>query len=206
MSKNYAKTFEQLEAVASKFWPAELSEIESKLSVIPLLLKTQDQFLNIISVETPSLEKLFTVIESASLPANLFLKHLVILADFGGEMLQRVSAEFETLFPSGELHYFWRGERRTYKFSAVPKQKFGNKALKIDGKELLNAHPLDDLQKDAIALLLFGNVCSNENSEVAHALSRCKIGKCLGEPHLASKIVKQRYLWFSKIVRDEAIH
>ena len=122
MPINYTKTFEQLEAVASKFWPAELSEIESKLSIIPLLLKTQDQFINIISVETPSLEKLFTVIEASSLPANLFLKHLAILADFGGEMLQRVGAEFETLFPMGELHYFWRGEQRTYKFSALPNQ------------------------------------------------------------------------------------
>ena len=100
MPTNYAKTFEQLEAVASKFWPPELSEIESRLSIIPLLLETQDEFINIISIKTPSLEKLFTVIESATLPANIFLKHLVILADFGGEMLQRVSAEFETLFPS----------------------------------------------------------------------------------------------------------
>jgi hypothetical protein len=205
MSKKYAKTFEQLEAVASKFWSAELSEIESKLSIIPLLLETQDQFINIISVETPSLEKLFTVIESASLPANLFLKHLVILADFGGEMLQRVSAEFATLFPSGELHYFWQGKQQTYKFAALPRQKFSNKTLKIDGKELLNAHNLDDLQKDAVALLLFGSAYSDEKSEVAQALSICRIGNCLGEPNLVSKLAKQRYFWFSQIIRDEAI-
>jgi len=140
------------------------------------------------------------------LPANLFLKHLVILADFGGEMLQRVSAEFETLFPSGELHYLWRGEQRTYKFNVLPKKKFGNKALKIDDKELVNAHPLDDLQKDAIALLLFGNAYSNEKSEVAHALSKCRIGECLGEPNFVSKIVKQRYFWFSQIIRTETVN
>lgn len=199
MPKNYAKTFEQLESVASKFWPAELSEIESKLSVIPLLLKTQDQFINIISVETPSLEKLFTVIESASLPANLFLKHLVILADFGGEMLQRVSAEFDALFPSGELRYFWRGEQRTYKFSALPTHKFGNKALKIDGKELLNAHPLDELQKDAIALLLFGSAYSDDNQEVASTLAKCEIGEYLGKVDELATFVKQRYIWVSRI-------
>jgi len=28
--------------------------------------------------------------------------------------------------------------------------------LKIDGKELFTVHPLDELRKDAIALLLFG--------------------------------------------------
>jgi hypothetical protein len=199
MPKNYAKTFEQLESVASKFWPAELSEIESKLSVIPLLLKTQDQFINIISVETPNLENLFTVIEASSFPANLFLKHLVILADFGGEMLQRVSANFETLFPSGELHYFWHGERRTYKFSALPKQKFGNKTLKIDGKGLLNSHNLDGLQKDAIALLLFGSTYSDENQEVASTLAKCEIGEYLGKVDELTTFVKQRYIWVSRI-------
>lgn len=199
MPINYARTFEQLETVASKFWPAELSEIESKLSVIPLLLKTQDQFINIISLETPSLEKLFTVIESASLPANLFLKHLVILADFGGEMLQRVSAEFESLFPSGELHYFWRGEQRTYKFSSLPNQKFSNKALRIDGKELLNAYPLNNLQKDAVALLLFGSAYSDENQEVASTLAKCEIGEYLGKVDELTTFVKQRYIWVSRI-------
>lgn len=199
MPKNYAKTFEQLESVASKFWPAELSEIESKLSVIPLLLETQDQFISIISVETPNLENLFTVIEASSFPANLFLKHLVILADFGGEMLQRVSANFETLFPAGELHYFWHGIQRTYKFSALPKLKFGNKALKIDGKELLNAHNLYDLQKDAIALLLFGSVYSDENQEVASTLAKCEIGEYLGKIDELTTFVKQRYIWVSRI-------
>ncbi len=199
MPQNYAKTFEQLEAVASKFWSSELSEMESKLSIIPLLLKTQDQFINIISVETPSLEKLFTVIESSSLPANLFLKHLVILADFGGEMLQRVSAEFKTLFPAGELHYFWLDEQRTYKFRALPIHKFNNKALKIDGKELLNAHPLDELQKDAIALLLFGSAYSDENQEVASTLAKCEIGEYLGKVGELTAFVKQRYIWVSRI-------
>jgi len=199
MPKNYAKTFEQLEAVASKFWSSELSEIESKSSIIPLLLETQDQFINIISVETPSLEKLFTVIESASLPANLFLKHLVILADFSGEMLQRISTEFAILFPSGELHYVWQGKQQTYKFSALPRQKFNNKNLKIDGKELLKAHNLDDLQKDAIALLLFGSAYSDKNQEVASILAKCEIGEYLGKVDELTTFVKQRYIWVSRI-------
>ena len=199
MPTTYAKTFEQLEAVASKFWPAELSETESKLSIIPLLLKTQDQFIHILSMETPSLEKLFSIIESVSLPANLFLKHLVILADFGGEMLQRISAEFGSLFPSGELHYFWHGEQRTYKFNALPQQKFSNKTLKIDGTELLNYHSLDNLQKDAIALLLFGSAYSGEDQEVASTLSKCEIGEYLGKIDELTTFIKQRYIWVSRI-------
>lgn len=206
MSTNYAKPFEQLEVAASKFWPAELSEIEANISVIPYLLKTQDQFLNIISIETPSLENLFTIIEASSLSANLFIKHLAILADFGGEMLQRVSREFRTLFPSSELNYLWHDQQQTYKFLALPKKKFSNSNLKIDGKELLNTYPLDDLGKDAIALLLFGSAYSDEKSEVAIALSKCRIGQCLGQPNLVSKLVKQRYFWFSQVIQNEVIN
>jgi hypothetical protein len=199
----YQKTFEELEQVASKFWPSELSEMEAKLSIIPLLLKTQDQFISIISVETPDLDGLFDIVEASSLSANLFLKHLVILADYGGEMLQRVSNEFSTLFPVGELRYIWRGKQHSYTFKVLPDRKFSNTALKIDGKELLNKHPLDDLQRDAIALLLFGSAYSNNDSEVASALARCKLGECLGEPALISKIVKQRYFWFSRTLQIE---
>jgi hypothetical protein len=158
MANKYRRSFEELEKVASKFWPSELSEIEATLSVIPLLLKTQDQFVSVIGTGAPTLERLFTIIEATDLSANLFVKHLVILADYGGEMLQRVSTEFYTLFPEGELHYDWHGKQQTYIFKALPTKKLSNKALKIDGKQLLEDHPLDDLQKDAIALLLFGSV------------------------------------------------
>ena len=72
-STKYRKTFEELEKVASKFWPSELSEKEAKLSIIPLLLKTQDQFISIISVETSNLERLFDIVEASRLSANLFL-------------------------------------------------------------------------------------------------------------------------------------
>ncbi len=96
---NYRRTFTELEKVASKFWPLELSEKEAELSVIPILLETQDKFISILSVGASSIEKLFTIIESSDLPVNLFLKHLVILSDFSGEMLGRVSQEFTNLFP-----------------------------------------------------------------------------------------------------------
>lgn len=70
----------------------------SALNIVPLLLKTQDQFINMLSVETRGPEHLFSVIEASTMSPNLFLKHLVILADYGGEMLQRVSAEKKATF------------------------------------------------------------------------------------------------------------
>lgn len=195
----FRRTFEELERVASKFWPSELAELEANLSVIPLLLKTQDQFLSIISVETPSLEKLFEIIEASSLAANLFLKHLVILSDFGGEMLKRVSNEFPILFPNGRLNYIWSGKELTYKFKEFPSQKFSNHSLHIDGKEILKSHSLTKLQQDAIALLLFGSAYSDENQDAAGTLARCEIGEYLGKPNELAAFIKQRYIWVSRI-------
>jgi len=197
--RKYRKTFEELEQAASKFWPSELSEMEAKLSVIPLLLKTQELFISVIGTGTPTLDRLFTVVEASGVSANLFLKHLAILADYGGEMLQRISNEFSTLFPSGKLRYAWRGEQQSYTFKALPTRKFSNKALRIDGKELLNEYPLDDLQKDAIALLLFGSAYSDDNQEVASTLSKCEIGEYLGKPSELATFIKQRYIWVSRI-------
>lgn len=198
-TRNYRKSFEELERVASKFWPSELSEIEANLSVIPLLIKTQDQFISIISVDTPDLDRLFAIVEASTLSPNLFLKHLVILADYGGEMLQRVSNEFATLFPSGQLRYIWHGEQRSYAFKSLPNRKFSNRALKIDGKELLKQYPLDDLQKDAIALLLFGSASSDDDQEIAATLAKCEIGEYLGKPDELATFIKQRYIWVSRI-------
>jgi hypothetical protein len=198
-NRNYQRTFEELEEVASKFWPAELSELEAKLSVIPLLLETQDQFISIICIKTPTLDRLFNILEASSLPANLFLKHLAILADFGGEPLQRVSREFEMLFPKDKLNYYWQGKPHSYTFRALPRLKFSNQSLHIDGRRLVEQHPLDDLKRDAIALLLFGSAYSGDDQEVATALTKCEIGDYLGKPDELADFIKQRYIWVSRI-------
>lgn len=99
----YRRTVEELEQVASKFWPAELARQEADISIIPRLLQTQDDFISILRV--PSIEELFTIVDASILPSNVFLKHLVVLSDFGGDMLQRINSQFATLFPDGALHY-----------------------------------------------------------------------------------------------------
>lgn len=197
----YQRTYEELDQVASKFWPAELSELEAQISIVPLLLKTQEQFISILSVETTSLEGLFKIIEASNLPANLFVKHLVILADFGGELLKRISRdlEFQMLFPDGRLHFYWNDNPHTYNFNSVPMQKFSNNKLHINGKHLVKKYPLDDLKKDAIALLLFGSAYSGENEEVSNTLAKCEIGDYLGQPAKLRDFIKQRYIWVSRI-------
>jgi hypothetical protein len=46
--QNYRKTVEQLREFASIFWPSDLSQEEAKLSILPKLLETQEQFIAIL--------------------------------------------------------------------------------------------------------------------------------------------------------------
>ncbi|MCH7662284.1 MAG: restriction endonuclease [Chloroflexi bacterium] len=195
----YRRSFEELEHVASKFWPTELSDKEAKLSVIPLLLRTQDQFLSILSIEIADINKLFEIIESSNLHANQFVKHLAILADVGGELLNRISNEFEMIFPTGKLKFSWGNKEHTYEFRILPKKRFSNPKLHIDGKNLLERHDLDDLKCDAVAILLFGSLYQGSDSELSSALSKCEVGEYIGNPGELTKFVKQRYLWVSRI-------
>jgi hypothetical protein len=92
------------------------SNKEAELSIIPKLLETQDQFIAILSVQAVNIEGLFQIINSSILSANLFLKHLVILADFGGEMLQRINSQFYFIFPNKIICYIWNRQKYSYNF------------------------------------------------------------------------------------------
>lgn len=215
---SYRRKFTELESLASKFWPIEISEQEAELSVIPLLIDTQDKFIAILSVGITHIEKLFIIIESSDLQVNLFLKHLVILSDFGGEMLKRVSNEFVNLFPEGQLIYYWQGQKRNYEFQTFNKQTkkqnrlFTNQSLKIRSEDMfpknkktqknIPLNTLSDLQKDAIVLLLFGSAYysnSKDDQDTASTLARCEVGSLLGKPDELNKFIKQRYIYVSRI-------
>jgi hypothetical protein len=180
------------------FWPAELSKQEAELSVIPELLRTQDQFITILQLDVPAIDDLFQVIDRAELSANMFLKHLVVIADFGGEMIQRLNSQFASFFPDRKLEYIWKGAQRTYQFTTMPiAGTLNNAKLGLSGKTLLDKRPLNDLMKDVIAVLLFGNAVTNE--EVAAMLAKCEICNYLGQPQELEQFIKQRYIWVSRI-------
>ena len=121
------------------------------------------------------------------------------MADFGGEILKRISREFKNLFPNEEMKYYWKSSQRIYKFQALPTKILSNQTLKINGKDLFVKHSWDERQKDAIALLLFGSSYSNANQEIASILARCEIGNYLGKPSELDSFIKQRYIWVSRI-------
>jgi hypothetical protein len=53
------------------------------------------------------------------------------------------------------------------------------------------------VQKDLIAILLFG--ANSTNEKTAEVLAKCEIGNYLGKPDKLDKFIKQRYLWVSRI-------
>jgi hypothetical protein len=95
----YKKSLNDLEKVAVKWWPKSLEEAVAKISVIPKLLETQSEFLSILNLSGKFPEQIFDVLNASGMPPNLFLKHLVVLADFGGEPIKRLGKEFSTVFP-----------------------------------------------------------------------------------------------------------
>jgi hypothetical protein len=201
MSSQYQRQPDELIRFASFFWPAELSLLEAERSVIPRLVETQDAFIAILSVEVDHLDNLFQIVDASSMAANLFVKHLVVLADFGGEMLQRVSQQFKSLFPDGVLEYTWhqngRTETRHYHFQVMPAAPLSNHRLGLSGKQLTESHPLSALQQDVIALLLLGN--ASTDADTAHHLAKCEIGSYVGRPKELDTFIRQRYLWVSRI-------
>lgn len=184
-----------------KFWPVELSEKEAKLSVIPKLVETQDDFIALLGVAVRRIEDLIDIVNLSALTGNLFLKHLMVLSDFGGELIQRTNREFSRLFPTGKLEYLWREEGetspRTYQFKALPARGLSNKKLNLLGRALLDKAPLTPLQEDITVLLLLGSAATDP--EVASILSKCEVGNYLGLPAELDRFVRQRYIWVSRI-------
>ena len=197
-TQNYRRTVEELRESASMFWPSDLSQKEAELSIIPKLIETQEQFIAILSVTVSELSGLFQIIEASTLSANMFLKHLIVLADFGGEMIKRVNGNFNSLFPLNRLDYLWNLQNYSYQFNSLPVPgQLTNAKLGIDGKKILQNQALSLVHKDLITILLFG--ANSINEKTAEVLAKCELGNYLGQPDKLDKFIKQRYIWVSRI-------
>lgn len=201
---NYTRNITELQSKAAIWWPAFLSTMETNASIIPSLLKTQDEFVSLLKLSGKSPFTIFDVLSSAGLSGNLLLKHLVVLSDIGGEKLQRIGSQFDTLFPKDAKtgkHYFefvWKEKEYRYDFQALPVASLTNARLGIDGANLIKAIPLSPLHKDVAAILLFGSTYTNE--EVAEStFAKCEVGTLLGLPDEIDRYIDQRYIWVSRI-------
>lgn len=185
------------------WWPEELKTKNALANVLPLLLKTQHDFLRLIVLSKNDPFQLFDLIKAAKYPSNLFLKHLAVLADYGGEPIQRLGRSFKDIFPKGKgekgKYYFdfiWKEKTFRYIFKALPVIGLNNKKLFIDGAGLIKEKELNDLTCDMIALLLFASTSDYAD----HAgLIACEIGTMLGNEDELIRFVQQRYITVSRI-------
>ena len=193
----YNRSISELEKNAVLWWPEVLSAQNSAISIIPQLLKSQDDFLDILSLAKDNPFQVFDILSASKFPANLFLKHLSVLADYGGEPLQRLGRSFDQIFPNKKMLFTWDGSNCEYKFSALPIKGLGNKKLKIDGDGLTEKETeLSDLYKDVIMILMHGSTSSVCDEA---GLLACEIGTLLGKKDLLFEYVKQRYIMVSRI-------
>jgi hypothetical protein len=198
----YKKSLSDLEKVAVKWWPKSLEDKVAEISVVPKLLATQVEFLSILQLSGKFPEQVFDVLSASGIQPNLFLKHLVVLSDYGGEPIKRLGKDFAKIFPlktaSGK-HYFeyiFNNETHKYEFEGLPVKALSNSSLKIDGKRIVTSGPLSPITKDMIMLLLFAGTSSA--SEFA-SLEKCNLGGLLGKKDELELYVKQKYLVVSRI-------
>lgn len=201
---DYRRDIGELQSKAAIWWPAFLSSMETSASIIPTLIKTQEEFVSLLKLSGKDPFAIFDILASAGISGNLLLKHLVVLSDLGGENLQRIGAQFNSLFPLDEkankyyFEFIWKEEKYRYDFQALPIRSLSNPSLGIDGTGLLKEIPLSPLHKDVAAILLFGSTYIND--EIAETtFSKCEIGTLLGLPDEIDKYVDQRYIWVSRI-------
>ena len=198
----YNRDIHELEVHAEKWWPKALEAQVAEVSVIPNLVATQEQFISILQISGKSPLQIFDVLGASQMSANLFLKHLVVLADYGGEMIKRLGREFAEVFPIDKktkchyMQYIMAGKSYRYDFQNLPVKGLGNTKLKIDGAAIVQEIEMDGLYQDMAMILMYGST-----SDVAHlaGLEKCEIGALLGDEVAITKYVKERYINVSRI-------
>lgn len=197
----YNRDIEELKANATLWWPEELMAKNALANVLPLLIKSQDDFLSLLNLSKKHPFQLFDLIKVAKYPANLFLKHLVVLSDYGGEPIQRLGRSFKEIFPKDKkgnfyFEFVWNSETHKYVFEELPIRGLNNKKLSIDGENLSEEREMDGLIKDMIAILLFASTSDFSNQA---GLNSCEVGSLLGDENALKLFVKQRYIVVSRI-------
>ncbi len=200
---NYARDIATLQSHAAMWWLENLKDENATISIIPRLLETQDDFISILQLSKNSPTQVFDLVKAAGFPANLFLKHLVVISDYGGEPIQRLGRSFTDIFREKNqlgkpgMDYVWRGRNYQYIFESMPVKGLGNKKLDIDGKGLQLAKPFDGLKRDMTMILLYAS--TSDVSEHA-GLEVCLLGSLLGDEVALERHIKQRYISVSRII------
>jgi len=197
----YERTIDELEVRACKWWPREVREEALKISVLQILLDSQEKFISIMKLaDKANPSSLFELIDAAQFSYPLFLKHLAVLVDFGGEPLQRINKNFDEMFPEKKLIFDVGSGEIEYSFSKLPVTSvLNNKKMQIDTVENLSADYSDvNLFKDIIILLMYGAAAVNASTRAV--LFKCTPYEYIGDDSKVEEFVRQNYIKVSRII------
>lgn len=174
------RSLDDLHANAERFWPESVSSVAAELSVVPRLIETQEKFIGVLYVADsgPTAWKI-VLDQSKGLPGNLFLKHLMVLGDFGGEPLKRLKPDLRSIFSEGPMEYVWNGKSFRHEFQSLARGNWSNKELHVDGARLLQATDLSPAMLDVAMLILFGAAAVTPGLPELVS-EKCSIGAMIG--------------------------
>lgn len=197
----YARTLEELKQKAVLFWPQDVLEKEAAISVLPLLLKTQDKFISVLNLSDSGPEAWRGFADQVEeMKGNLFLKHLMVLSDLAGEALNKL-APLDKFFKDGVMNYVWHEKQYAYQFQVIAqKTPLTNSALRVDGKRLLKGYPIDAKMQDVVMLLLHGASAFGDTFP-EDTKAKCIVGSLIGQPQQLNDFVKQSYIRVSTQLR-----
>jgi hypothetical protein len=197
----YARSLSELKENAVLFWPKDVLEKEAAVSVLPLLLRTQDKFISLLNLSDAGPESWISLLDhSAEMKDNIFLKHLMVLTDLAGEALNKLTP-FSKFFDDGIMNYVWQESNYSYQFTEVSrKTTLTNTALRVDGKSLLRGYELSAKMRD-VAMLLIHGASAYGDSFPSDSKEKCMLGSLIGQPALLNDFVKQSYIRVSTQLR-----
>lgn len=197
----FKRTLEEITKEAVLHWPDEMLSDAGEEGVLPLLLKTQDTFLAILKVSTKDPLSWKTTVENNSeITGPLFLKHLMVLSDLGGEPLSKLPP-LNKYLPNNSLNFEWNGRPYEYKLKKIGQDcSLKNNDLKVSSRQLIKMQDkLNEKGEDVCMLLLYGSSLISDSlpSEVK---DKCTLGQLIGNLEALDQFVKQRYLYVSRQV------
>lgn len=196
----------ELESTAVKWWPDELAREVADASPALLLKQTHEAFIEELLGLSPSLPELRNSLKDIHMPMNLFLKHLLVLTDFGGEKIKRVFRDRVNLFvhdPKTQKSFFeaeHRGVVSEIEVSAfMSAGSIGNAILGIDGPQLAERLAPTDLMIDVAMIALVGALATD--SVISETLAGCDLATLVQDENGLSHFLRTRYLTVSRIVQ-----
>ena len=195
------KTVEELQENAVRWWPVEIMKTAASVSPAILVKASHSDFLKTL-VELPSeVTEVRAALRKVSMPFNLFLKHLLILADFGGEQVKRIHLDRHKLFSdSVDFQISVDGIKHLISVEGfLNSRSVTNSKLKIDGQSMTVPCQPSNLQIDLAQIVLFGNFALN--GELATTLQSCDLFKFVHHETELRDFIATRYLEVSRIGR-----